>query len=505
MSDVSAVLALPYIQPSQAQKHVTHNEALRLLDVIVQLAVLDRSRTAAPVPAAVGERHIVAAGAAGDWAGQDGTIAVFDLEGWVFFAPQPGWRAEVLAESCGVVFDGAGWVAPGDLPQRFPQLGVNASADAVNRLSVSSAATLFNHAGGGHQLKLNKAAATDTASLLFQTGFSGRAEMGLAGNDDFAVKVSPDGAAFVEALRVGSDGSVALPQGAQMPDGTAARPALRFASDPDTGLARPGPDQIALVCGGQPVATLASGGLQLDVPLSGTGTQTASHDATAGRLARVFQTGGVFGMGVAQGQSLGAAVASANAVAVAGWYRTDAATTNLPATAPTGVLEVIHGLASSAVVQRWTEVPSSGVARLWQRHFAAGAWQAWTLTFGQATLLGQVAQSAGVPTGAVIERGTAAAGEFVRFADGTQICTSAGVTVPNASTASGALFRSATAVWTFPRTFALAPTVSGSVQDGECWLAAEVPTGTAVSLRALSSVTKAAALTLRAMAVGRWV
>ena len=25
MSDVSAVLALPYIQPSQAQKHVTHN------------------------------------------------------------------------------------------------------------------------------------------------------------------------------------------------------------------------------------------------------------------------------------------------------------------------------------------------------------------------------------------------------------------------------------------------------------------------------------------------
>jgi hypothetical protein len=43
------------------------------------------------------------------------------------------------------------------------------------------------------------------------------------------------------------------------------------------------------------------------------------------------------------------------------------------------------------------------------------------------------------------------------------------------------------------------------VQDGECWLAAEVPTTTAVSLRAVSSVTKAAALTLRAMAVGRWV
>jgi hypothetical protein len=105
----------------------------------------------------------------------------------------------------------------------------------------------------------------------------------------------------------------------------------------------------------------------------------------------------------------------------------------------------------------------------------------------------------------VIERGTAAAGEFVRFADGTQICTSAGVTVPNASTASGALFRSAATAWTFPRAFAAAPAVSGSVQDGDCWLSAETPTATAVSLRAVSSVSKAAALPLRVMAVGRWV
>lgn len=39
MPDSSAILALPYLQPSQAQKHVTHNEALRLLDVLVQLSV----------------------------------------------------------------------------------------------------------------------------------------------------------------------------------------------------------------------------------------------------------------------------------------------------------------------------------------------------------------------------------------------------------------------------------------------------------------------------------
>jgi hypothetical protein len=44
----------------------------------------------------------------------------------------------------------------------------------VNRLSVASPATLlFSHAGQGHQLKLNKAEASDTGTLLFQTGWSG--------------------------------------------------------------------------------------------------------------------------------------------------------------------------------------------------------------------------------------------------------------------------------------------------------------------------------------------
>ena len=45
-------------------------------------------------------------------------------------------------------------------------------------------------------------------------------------------------------------------------------------------------------------------------------------------------------------------------------------------------------------------------------------------------LLGVVSQVAGVPTGAVIQRGSNANGEFVRWADGTQICTG---TFPNLS------------------------------------------------------------------------
>ena len=56
-------LSLPYIMPSQAQKHVTHNEALRALDILVQLAVLDRDLTVPPSAPDEGDRHIVAAAA----------------------------------------------------------------------------------------------------------------------------------------------------------------------------------------------------------------------------------------------------------------------------------------------------------------------------------------------------------------------------------------------------------------------------------------------------------
>src|SRR4051794_37605135 len=59
----TAHLLLPYLLASQAQKHVTHNEALRLLDAMVQLAVLDQARTAPPGSPADGDRHIVAWGA----------------------------------------------------------------------------------------------------------------------------------------------------------------------------------------------------------------------------------------------------------------------------------------------------------------------------------------------------------------------------------------------------------------------------------------------------------
>ncbi len=47
MSDQSTLLSLPYIMPAQAQKHLTHNEALRTLDTLVQLSVASATEVAA--------------------------------------------------------------------------------------------------------------------------------------------------------------------------------------------------------------------------------------------------------------------------------------------------------------------------------------------------------------------------------------------------------------------------------------------------------------------------
>ncbi len=213
MPDDTTILSLPLILPAQAQKHVTHNEALAVLDLVVQLTVINRTLTTAPALPSIGDRHIVAAGATGPWVGQSGRIALFDETGWQFTQPLPGWRAHVLSEGQTAVFDGLGWETPSDGPLTVTQLGVSATPDATNRLAVTSPATLLNHAGAGHQLKLNKAAAGDTASLLFQTGFSGRAEMGTAGTDDFSVKVSADGSTFFTALEAAAaSGQVTLPQ-----------------------------------------------------------------------------------------------------------------------------------------------------------------------------------------------------------------------------------------------------------------------------------------------------
>jgi len=97
-----------------------------------------------------------------------------------------------------------------------------ATADSTNKLSVNSDAVLFNHNGTTSQVKVNKNATANTASHLFQVGFSGRAEFGLIGSDDFTLKTSPDGSAFTTALTANkTTGAIATPVSLSVGGGTA--------------------------------------------------------------------------------------------------------------------------------------------------------------------------------------------------------------------------------------------------------------------------------------------
>jgi hypothetical protein len=225
-------LDLPLLAAAQAQKHVTHNEALASLDALVHLSVKERGRLVPPVSPAEGDRYLVGADAIGSFAGHDGAIALFDLGTWRFLAPRPGWRAYVEAEDAILVFDGSAWHDLGRYSRELAgveRLGVGTAADDLNRFAAKLNAVLFAALtaaeGGTGDLRfvLDKGEAGNVLSQLYQRGHQGRAETGLIGSDDFSIRVSPDGSAWRDALRVDhATGIVSFPSGLA----TAGRPNL---------------------------------------------------------------------------------------------------------------------------------------------------------------------------------------------------------------------------------------------------------------------------------------
>lgn len=267
MSDTTINLEMPYILPSQAQKHVTHNEALQRLDAVTQLVIVAELAAPPSSPTADGTCFVIASAATGEWSGKSGQIAFRQDGAWSFITPRQGWQAWFIEPAQLAIFVSGAWVplslpAPHELA--LDRLGINATADDTNRLALSSPASLFNNAGNGHQLKINKSGNGDTASLMFQSGWQGHAEMGLAGDNDFSVKVSPDGGSWKTALRISANGAVATPH----------RPAVRAAlsdmvltpaSGTQTGFSTLVANRGDFTLG----ATIFGGGARLIVPTAG--------------------------------------------------------------------------------------------------------------------------------------------------------------------------------------------------------------------------------------------
>lgn len=199
----TARLDLPLIASEQAQKHVTHNEALLVLDALVQIRLAGLAEADPPAEPEAGATYGIGEMATGAWDGHAGKLAAWSAGGWRFAEPAEGWLAWDIAGAQPVMFRAGSW-AP--LFNGVAGLGIGTDPDLTNRLAVRSEAALFtaipgwDGGNGNVRLTLNKEDAADSATLIFQSGWSGRAEIGLAGNDDFAFKVSDDGADFKTAM-----------------------------------------------------------------------------------------------------------------------------------------------------------------------------------------------------------------------------------------------------------------------------------------------------------------
>lgn len=212
-------LGLPFLEAGQAQKHVTHNEALRILDAAIHLSAAAIS-SSPPGSPAEGERHIVAPAATGGFSTHDNAVATFQDGAWQFLAPRTGWRAWVEAEEILFVFDGEVWRDLRDLSVSLDdvtRIGINTASEGDNRLAVRSNAAVLSaiaDADGGSgdaRLQISKEAEGNTASVFFSNDFEGRAEFGLVGGDEFKLKVSADGEDWVESLIVDPEsGSVSF-------------------------------------------------------------------------------------------------------------------------------------------------------------------------------------------------------------------------------------------------------------------------------------------------------
>ena len=239
-------LKLPLLVPNQSQKEITHNEALVILDNLVNNGVKDKDLTTPPKNPSQNDLYIVGVGATGEWVGKDNQLAFYD-NGWRFCQARQGTKYWVIDENCIYVFNMTSWskfsggegggssgsgeggatslsqlddvsltsISKDDILKfnggsfvnskslnNLEGVGINCEFDEDNKLMVKSDYVLFDNNGGDSKIKANKSSTTQTASHLFQNNYSGRAEFGLIGNDDFSLKVSSDGGEWKEAFVV---------------------------------------------------------------------------------------------------------------------------------------------------------------------------------------------------------------------------------------------------------------------------------------------------------------
>jgi hypothetical protein len=444
MPETSARLGLPFIQPSQAQKHVPLNEALQRLDAVVQLSVVSFDAETPPAVPQTGDVHAVGANPIGDWAGHAHSLAIREETAWRFVAPGHGWRAWGQAEGALRVWDGSAWQPALDL-QNIDSIGVGTTSDAANPLAVAGPATLLTHDGAGHQLKLNKAAANDTASLLYQSDWSGHAELGLTGDNNLHVKVSDDGNSWTEALVInGATGEI-----------------------------------------------------------SGAAVQADMMDTTAGRVLKTGNKSGPFDLGSSRTSVAEGSLNDLQNGGVTRFMAWNTGVTEVPWNYGVGLQIMAWETTGNQLAFRRGASPAMAFRGTVN---STPAFSDWLEVYHTGNAVGSVSATPGVGD-ALMERGSNANGTYMRLTDGTQICWHS-LTLDAPSTAAGAGYEGATeTAWTFPAAFAAGgrPVVHGAQNsDSRLLISATTASHSSATLRALRFTSSGVAPVVQVAAIGQW-
>lgn len=353
------------------------------------------------------------------------------------------------------------------------------------------------------------ASIVSNTSLTLRTGYLGATASGqsyavapLRGPEvrlaqDIAALINDYGAAFLGA----GQGRFAA--------GTVAAPSVRNAADENTGLNLLGSDQLQLVTNGVARLLLTTSAATLNVPLGGTAVTQSAIDTTAGRLLKVGDAG-ILGAPPVAPSDIGV---TDNTLGRGIWYQASptVTTSGLPANLASSSQSYLfhHRRTDTAEMQLLlAEFATADADRtLWFRRRTAGAWGGWKRIYDWANILGTVSQASGVPTGAIIERGSNANGQYVRFADGTQICWHRATVSLAIDTAFVGGFRAIAQTWSYSATFSAAPevVVTPLALTAMSGLTQNAPGTASVnwSVGAVSSQT-AADRTVSLIATGRW-
>lgn len=236
--------------------------------------------------------------------------------------------------------------------------------------------------------------------------------------------------------------------------------------------------------------------------------QSSPRDATPGRVMQV----GAFGIG-GDTPVYDGSIDDTASVPAGRCFVINTSPGVKPPYASYGLLDTIK-IVGQPVHQTWHEVDgiaTGGTKRSWERdQYGTGAFGAWRMVYRQNNIIGSVT-GAGVPTGAIIERGANANGEYTKFADGTLVCWKFIATNSTGTYSVGALFGSdAYGPGAFPSLFAYVPTVTSGATRGtnsDCVFAsAFIPPAINSwgAWRAMTTSNAAVAAQINLIAIGRW-